>query len=133
MPFGKEDPYGIALKEYKENKVKTVYVLLSKIPAKLVTEYSSAGISAILIYCPELKAPDLNILRPMINAISLDIIAGNNIAVHCHAGVGRTGAVLACLAKDILKLNGGNAIEFIRRYVPGAVESQEQEKCVMNY
>ncbi len=56
--------------------------------------------------------------------------AGRHVLVHCLAGVGRTGLFLACLARLVLGLKPEAAISWVRGYVPGAVEREEQVRFV---
>jgi protein-tyrosine phosphatase len=59
--------------------------------------------------------------------------AGKVIAIHCHAGIGRTGLFAACLAKAIFGLNGGAAVDWVRQAVPAAVESQAQYRFIEQF
>lgn len=54
------------------------------------------------------------------------------VAVHCMAGLGRTGTILACfLAAREMPAN--NAIIIIREWRPGSIETFEQEAVVYKY
>lgn len=58
-----------------------------------------------------------------------EVEAGRKVVVHCRAGLGRTGMVLAAfLAADGLSPDA--AIEHLRRLRPGSIETREQEEFV---
>ena len=51
--------------------------------------------------------------------------------IHCSAGIGRTGLFIAYLAKQCLSLSGHEALQWVRRYIPRAVETPEQQQLVL--
>jgi atypical dual specificity phosphatase len=58
--------------------------------------------------------------------------AGEALAVHCLAGIGRTGTVLACwLIRE--GLTAGEALRRVRRIEPRFVQSQVQEEFLHQY
>jgi protein-tyrosine phosphatase len=57
--------------------------------------------------------------------------SGRNIVIHCYAGIGRTGLLASYLAKEILGLSGLEAIRWVRKYIPGAVEAPEQRQLIL--
>ncbi|NPA26294.1 MAG: hypothetical protein GXO36_01650 [Chloroflexi bacterium] len=58
---------------------------------------------------------------------------GASVAVHCAAGRGRTGLFLACWAQEALQMAPEAALNWVRRYIPGAVETREQEEFVRSW
>jgi atypical dual specificity phosphatase len=57
---------------------------------------------------------------------------GKAVAVHCTAGMGRTGTMLACYLVHIGE-SAEEAIESIRCIRPGSIETAEQEECIKEY
>ena len=54
------------------------------------------------------------------------------VGVHCHAGLGRTGTMLACYLVHT-GFEPLDAIAEIRRLRPGSIETEEQAQAVLNY
>jgi len=54
------------------------------------------------------------------------------MAIHCAAGLGRTGVVLACYFID-KGLSATNAIARVRRLRPGSIETAEQEDAIVEF
>lgn len=55
------------------------------------------------------------------------------VAVHCMHGHGRTGTMLACYLVKTHKISGVDAIKKIREMRKGSIETQEQEKAVVQF
>lgn len=79
-------------------------------------------------------APSLEELDNTIDYIKRHIEKENPVMVHCAAGKGRTGTVLAAyLLKEQKNLHADEAISNIRKLRPGSVQSENQQKCVEAY
>lgn len=71
-------------------------------------------------------------LNSNIKNISQRILNGENILIHCMAGLGRTG-MLAALILTKLGLNAKQSIEIIRNNRPGSIETEAQENFVCEF
>lgn len=139
MPFGRYDLQKSVFAAYLKEKVSTVVMLVSdqealeKCGCKLKRFYLDNGIRVIYLPVADFCVPDRDELNSSVEAAFAEISAGRNLAVHCNAGLGRTGMFLGCLAKKALDLSGNEAILFIRSFIPEAIETAEQESVVLNY
>jgi protein-tyrosine phosphatase len=95
--------------------------------------YTSQGMKVIHLPIPDFGVPTREALEQAVEAVHQDGLAGRHIAIHCHAGIGRTGMFAACLAKRIFGVSGEEAIQWVRKYVFEAVEAVEQRQLVLEF
>lgn len=91
------------------------------------------GIEYLHVPTPDLTAPSLDHLDEAVEFIHEQIQNGRPVMVHCAAGLGRAGTVLACY---FVKHGGDTAEEAIRRIRgmrPGSIQSDVQEIAIGHY
>jgi len=136
MPYSSYDPKGRLINDYKKNKISIVVMLAEREEAKritgrdLVDEYQLQSFELINLPIRDFGVPDIATVRDTILQVLLYSKQGDNIVIHCHAGVGRTGMIIACLAKIGLGFSPDEAIRWVREYIPGAIEILKQEELV---
>jgi len=81
----------------------------------------------------DLSAPDMDKIDQTVDFIQERIRNNEPIMVHCAAGVGRTGTMLACYLIKYHNLSAKNAIERVRKERPGSIQSESQEIAVGLY
>ena len=139
MPYGEFDPRGEVFQAYLDHAVSSVVVLVQdeniveESGRDLLQWYAQKGWRVLHLPIRDYGTPDLVELKEVVDEILRRATSGENVAIHCLKGVGRTGMVLACMAKRVFNLQGVQAIEWVRDYVPGAVETAAQRAVVENY
>jgi len=78
-------------------------------------------------------APSMEAMDETVEYIDRSIRGGKPVLVHCAAGKGRTGAVLAAYLIKKENLSAEQAIKKIRLMRPGSVQSLTQETALSMY
>lgn len=121
--------------DMKQNNIKLITVLdtgNSRILDGLTWNYKHALLDWELFSIEDFSSPTREELRKHLTIIKSYLKRGFGVLVHCQAGQGRTGLVLAFLVSELLGLSGADAIEYLRKFFP-AVESKYQFEFVEEF
>jgi protein-tyrosine phosphatase len=140
MPFSPYSGNNQVWPVYREKEIDVVVILaeqqeyLVHAGRDLPRFYRQKGLEVIHFPVQDFQVPrDREAYRELVEQVREQADAGKNIAVHCMAGIGRTGMVMACLARQVLGYDGSRAIEWVREFIPGALENKEQEEFVIGF
>ena len=81
----------------------------------------------------DFSAPDMEKIDHTIDFIRERIKNGEPTMVHCAAGVGRTGTILACYLIKYHNFSVKDAIDKVRKERPGSIQSESQEIAIGLY
>ena len=85
-------------------------------------------------YVKDYGVPTLKVLDDIVNFIDYKINKEKKpVMVHCAAGKGRTGTVLAAYLMKLEKISSNDAIKKIRTIRPGSIQSKVQEEALVEY
>ena len=150
---GKKERYGIGgqwnrdlekdILHLKDNyRVNTLVSLVEDEELRLlgIEDLSEAcighGIALVRFPIRDVSTPrSIEEFAELIGRIGERLCEGSTVAVHCRAGLGRTGLTAACSIVAISegKIDGRRAIEMVRRARAGTVETREQEKFIIDF
>jgi atypical dual specificity phosphatase len=121
-----------ALEEWTAQHGITAVVTLTDEPLAegLLQEY---GLRALHLPVPDFTAPATAQVAQAVRFVHEEIARRGRVVVHCGAGFGRTGCVLACCLVSEQGLTAEAAMEAVRQLRPGSIETDEQEALVRGW
>ena len=81
----------------------------------------------------DMGIPTLDDLKNSVDFIHKRIENDEPVMVHCLAGLGRTGTILACYLIKYQKMSAEDAIQHVREKRHGSIQSFVQEELIFQY
>jgi len=81
----------------------------------------------------DMGVPSFDDLKSSVDYIHERIQNDEPVMVHCLAGLGRTGTILACYLIKYEKMSAENAIQHVREKRHGSIQSFVQEEIIFQY
>ena len=113
----------------KGNNIKAI---VSVVEEPLKKEWLD-GIDYMHIYTQDGSAPDITDIDAAVEFIHSKIKDKRAVVVHCAAGKGRTGTILAAYLIKYANMDALTAIDNVRRLRPGSIQTYVQEFALKLY
>jgi atypical dual specificity phosphatase len=81
----------------------------------------------------DMAVPEFNDLTQAVDFIHTRLTHNEPVLVHCLAGLGRTGTILACYLVKYQNMSADEAIQKIREGRPGSIQSYPQEEIIFRF
>lgn len=93
----------------------------------------TGGVRYLHLPTPDLTPPSQEDIRRAVEFARARISEGSPVMIHCAAGRGRAGTILACYMVSHGGLQADEAIAELRRKRPGSIEVPEQQDAVRQW
>lgn len=88
------------------------------------------GISYYEYPWPDMTAPEHDVVLRSVQVMDYHIKHLGKVLVHCHAGLGRTGLLIACYLVYSKHMSSLDAIQLVRQSRLGAIQTEKQFKFI---
>ena len=88
------------------------------------------NVNYLHVHSNDMGVPEFDDLVKTVNFIHDRIVNDEPVMVHCLAGLGRTGTILACYLIKYKKMSADDAIQKVRDERPGSIQSPPQEEII---
>ena len=85
------------------------------------------------VHSNDMGVPEFDDLVHAVDFIHTRITSNEPVMVHCLAGLGRTGTILACYLIKYKKMSADDAIQKVRNERPGSIQSFPQEEMIFQF
>ncbi|ODT46216.1 MAG: hypothetical protein ABS70_01375 [Nitrospira sp. SCN 59-13] len=137
MPFGLYDPDGTLLPKFRAASIHVVVLLAEpdecreKTGRDLLGMYQEEGLTVLSLPIPNYGIPVDGGLSEVVKRAHEHVAQGQNLLIHCSAGLGRTALFATLLARSVLGLSGPEALAWLGRHQPGALLTPAQIMLIM--
>ena len=131
MPYGAYDPGSRVYKLYLKHKIDHVFIVVTdeelakKSRRNLLKKYEDNGITYSRFTLKDWMAPSMEVVQDMVKEAQVRLRT-QRIAVHCHAGVGRTAIAVCCIVMVIEGWSAVQAMKNISEYMTINITSEQK-------
>lgn len=82
--------------------------------------------------CPDFGASSNGMILDMVRVMQFALSQGR-VAIHCHAGLGRTGLLICSYLVFTNRMSANDAIHYVREKRPRSIQTRRQMQCLKDF
>ncbi|CAE1285895.1 PTPDC1 [Acanthosepion pharaonis] len=82
--------------------------------------------------CPDFGASSNGMILDMVRVMQFALSQGK-VAIHCHAGLGRTGLLICSYLVFTNRMSANDAIHYVREKRPRSIQTRRQMQCLKDF
>jgi len=125
------EPYGLEEFNWLRQQGIQIVISLTEVPPAR-NWINDAGLMQLHEPIEDMTPPTQEQIDQVLQWIDRANASGMGVAVHCTAGLGRTGTILACYFIN-QEMAARDAIDEVRRLRPGSIETDDQIAAIQEY
>ena len=139
MPRGYHDTANLVYELWKTASIDVVCALsppsefIEKSGEDQLLRYEELGYTVLPGGTEDRESWELETLQGLVDSVHSSLEDGLNVAVHCSAGRGRTGTVIACLLAKLNRWSAEHSLAHLRQNYSIGPESVVQSESLLAY
>lgn len=138
MPFGAYDRGNRVIKIYRKNRVNHVFMLVTdaelekKARRNVFKQYEKNNITWSRFIVKDFETPSVEVISNLVNEARERLNNRQHVAVHCHAGVGRTAVAMSCIAIATENFTADEAVNYVKQHMEIMI-MPKQKKLIQEF
>ncbi|MDC7125578.1 MAG: dual specificity protein phosphatase family protein [Spirochaetales bacterium] len=131
MPYSCYDTGHRVIKNYLDKNIDMVFSLVTDKEVKeksrhdLFKQYKKNKIQYTRYVIKDFQAPTIDFCNEVSKDAEKRLTRGENIAIHCYLGIGRTALVVCCILIRVSKMSADEAVSYVKETLKANLTTEQ--------